>query len=123
MKRLLPLASVTTTSMAFATLCAGAGVANAAGTQKPCFGCARPRNDNRLQPGEPPRMFRSRMGSPIWISNQGANMAPLYPMTGTAGATAAPFTVNIPTTANGPHGPTGQVGRQRIDVANGRNRN
>jgi hypothetical protein len=29
MKRLLPLASVTTTSVAFAALCAGAGVANA----------------------------------------------------------------------------------------------
>ena len=31
MKRLLPLASVTTTSVAFAALCAGAGVANADG--------------------------------------------------------------------------------------------
>ena len=61
-------------------------------------------------------------GSPIWISNQGANMAPLYPMTGSAGVAAAPFTVNIPTTASGPQGPTGE-GRQRIDVANGRNRN
>ena len=50
-------------------------------------------------------------------------MAPLYPMTGSAGVAAAPFTVNIPTTASGPHGPTGQVDRQRIDVANGRNRN
>jgi hypothetical protein len=29
MKRLLPLASVTTTSVSFAALCAGAGVANA----------------------------------------------------------------------------------------------
>jgi hypothetical protein len=31
MKRLLPLASVTTTSVAFAALCAGTGVANADG--------------------------------------------------------------------------------------------
>ena len=31
MKRLLPLTSVTTTSVAFAALCAGAGVANADG--------------------------------------------------------------------------------------------
>ena len=45
-------------------------------------------------------------------------MAPLYPVTGSAGVAAAPFTVNIPTAASGPHGPTGQVGRQRIDVAN-----
>jgi hypothetical protein len=31
MKRLLPLASVTPTSVAFAALCAGAGIANADG--------------------------------------------------------------------------------------------
>jgi hypothetical protein len=31
MRRLLPLISVTTTSVAFAALCAGAGVANADG--------------------------------------------------------------------------------------------
>ena len=31
MRRLIPLASVTTTSVAFAALCAGAGVANADG--------------------------------------------------------------------------------------------
>jgi hypothetical protein len=37
MKRLLPLASITTASMAFAALCAGAGVANAAGSQKTLF--------------------------------------------------------------------------------------
>ena len=41
MKRLLPLAFVTTTSVAFAALCAGAGVANAPGcSQKTLFrGC------------------------------------------------------------------------------------
>jgi hypothetical protein len=50
-------------------------------------------------------------------------MAPLYPMTGSAGVAAGPFTVSIPMTASGPHGLTGQVARQRIDVANGRNRN
>jgi hypothetical protein len=74
MKRLLPHAPVTTTSVAFAALCAGAGVANAAGcSQKTCFGGARPRNDNRLQPGEPlgasfengvPSGFRTR--AQIW---------------------------------------------------------
>jgi len=36
-------------------------------------------------------------------------MAPLYPVTGSTGVTAAPFTVNIPTTASGSQGPTGQV--------------
>ena len=84
---------------------------------------ARPRNDNQLQPGEPLGCLVRERGSPIWISNQGANMAPPYPMTGSAGVAAGPFTVNIPMTASGPHGLTGQVGRQRIDVANGRNRN
>ena len=29
-------------------------------------------------------------------------MAPLYPVTGSAGVAPAPFTVNIPTTASGP---------------------
>jgi hypothetical protein len=38
MKRLLPLASVMTTSVVLAALCAGAGVANAAGcSQKTLF--------------------------------------------------------------------------------------
>jgi hypothetical protein len=43
-------------------------------------------------------------------------MTPLYPVTGGAGVAAAPFTVNIPTTVSGSHGPAGQV-------AKGRNRN
>jgi hypothetical protein len=65
-------------------------------SNKPCFGPARPRNNNRLQPGEP------RTGSSIWISNQGANMAPLYRKR-TPGSD--------------------RIGRQRIDGANGRHRN
>ena len=75
MKRLLPLTSVTTTSVAFAALCAGAGVANADGcSQTNLVSDARPRNDNRLQPGEPlgclvrergvPSGFRTR--AQIW---------------------------------------------------------
>jgi hypothetical protein len=63
---------------------------------------ARPRNDNQLQPGEPLECLVRERGSPIWIPNQGANMAPLYPVTGSRGVAAAPFTVNIPTTASGP---------------------
>jgi hypothetical protein len=43
--------------------------------KKPYFGGARPRNDNRLQPGEPLGCLVRERGSPIWISNQGANMA------------------------------------------------
>jgi hypothetical protein len=65
-------------------------------------GHARPRDDNRLQPGEPLGCLVRERGSPIWISNQSTNMAPLYPVTGSTGVAAAPFTVNIPTTASGP---------------------
>ncbi len=76
MKRLPPLASVTTTSVAFAALCAGAGVANTdAVLKQTLFRGARPRNDNRLQPGEPLKCPVRERGSPIWISNQGTNMA------------------------------------------------
>jgi hypothetical protein len=48
MKRLLPLASVTTTSVAFAALCAGAGVANTDGRSQTNLVSDMPgRNDNR----------------------------------------------------------------------------
>jgi hypothetical protein len=42
MKRLLSLASVTTTSVAFAALCAGAGVANADGCSQKNLASGRP---------------------------------------------------------------------------------
>ena len=41
-------------------------------------------------------------------------MAPLYPVTGSTGVVAAPFTVNIPKTASGPLGPTVQVASASI---------
>lgn len=52
--------------------------------------------------------------SPFWTSNQGTNTATLYAVTGTTNVSQV-TTVNangfvaIPTTANGPQGPTGQV--------------
>jgi uncharacterized protein (TIGR03118 family) len=46
--------------------------------------------------------------SPIWISDQGANVATLYSTNG-ATATKQALVVSIPTTATGPQGPTGQV--------------
>jgi uncharacterized protein (TIGR03118 family) len=46
--------------------------------------------------------------SPFWISNQHTNTSTLYAVTPT-GITKVPLTVNIPTTASGPQGPTGQV--------------
>ncbi len=50
-------------------------------------------------------------GSPFWISDQGMNSTTLYSVTdSTVVNNPVPlFTVNIPTTATGPQGPTGQV--------------
>jgi hypothetical protein len=52
--------------------------------------------------------------SPFWISNQVTNSSTLYAVTGSTNVTKvtavnAQGFVNIPTTANGPQGPTGQV--------------
>jgi uncharacterized protein (TIGR03118 family) len=46
--------------------------------------------------------------SPFWVSNQGSGTATLYAVTPT-GISKLGLTVNIPTTASGPQGPTGQV--------------
>src|SRR5262249_6444840 len=48
-----------------------------------------------------------RQGSPFWISEQGKNSATVYSVNST-GVVSHVFTVNIPTTATGPQGPTGQ---------------
>ena len=72
MKRLLPLASVTTTP-GRSPHCARAPESPTppAVLKKRCFRWgARPRNDNRLQPGEPLGCLVRERGSPIWISNQ-----------------------------------------------------
>jgi len=45
---------------------------------------------------------------PFWVSNQHSNTSTLYAVTPT-GVTQIPLVVNIPTTASGPQGPTGQV--------------
>jgi uncharacterized protein (TIGR03118 family) len=46
--------------------------------------------------------------SPFWVSNQGTNTSTLYAVTPT-GISKLGLTVDIPTTASGPQGPTGQV--------------
>jgi len=46
--------------------------------------------------------------SPLWISDQGANLSTLYTVTD-IGVNKVPLEVSIPTTAAGPQGPTGQV--------------
>jgi uncharacterized protein (TIGR03118 family) len=47
--------------------------------------------------------------SPFWISNQGTDTATLYRVTGSTDVSIVPLVVDIPTTASGPQGPTGQV--------------
>jgi uncharacterized protein (TIGR03118 family) len=47
--------------------------------------------------------------SPFWISNQGTDTATLYRVTGSTDVSPVPLVVDIPTTASGPQGPTGQV--------------
>ena len=53
--------------------------------------------------------FNATTGSPFWISDQGSSVTTVYPVTGSTGVTPAVLTVNIPKTAAGPQGPTGQV--------------
>jgi uncharacterized protein (TIGR03118 family) len=59
--------------------------------------------------------------SPFWVSDQGTNVSTLYKVT-SAGVTKLGLTVNIPTTATGPQGPTGQVfnATQSFVLANGK---
>jgi uncharacterized protein (TIGR03118 family) len=50
----------------------------------------------------------SSAGSPLWVSNQGTSTSTLYNLT-SAGVTINSRVVNIPKTAAGPQGPTGQA--------------
>jgi uncharacterized protein (TIGR03118 family) len=125
MRRLLPLTSVVTTATAFAALCAGAGVANAADgfTQNNLVsniaGLATTTDSSLVNPWG----VSFANGSPIWISDQGTQTTPLFAVTGSTGVGNAPlFTVNIPPA--GAAGPTGQVANAMgmgFDVGNGGN--
>jgi uncharacterized protein (TIGR03118 family) len=109
MTRLPQLTSVMTTATAFAALCAGAGVANAADgfTQNNLVsnmaGLAATTDSNLVNPWG----VSFANGSPIWISDQGTQTSILPGVTGGTGVKATPFTVNIP--PMGAAGPTGQV--------------
>jgi uncharacterized protein (TIGR03118 family) len=110
MTRLLQLTSVMTTATAFAALCAGAGVANAADgfTQNNLVsnmaGLATTTDSSLVNPWG----VSFANGSPVWISDQGTQTSPLFSVTGSTGVGNAPlFTVNIPPA--GASGPTGQV--------------
>jgi uncharacterized protein (TIGR03118 family) len=122
MKRLLPLTSVLTTSVAFAALCAGAGVANADGFSQTNLvsnmpGLAKITDSSLVNPWG----VSFANGSPVWISDQGTQTSPLFSVTGT-GVSGPLFTVNIPPA--GVSGPTGQVANAMgmgFDVGNGGN--
>jgi uncharacterized protein (TIGR03118 family) len=110
MTRLLPFTSVMTTATAFAALCAGAGVANAADgfTQNNLVsnmaGLATTTDSSLVNPWG----VSFANGSPVWISDQATQTSPLFSVTGSTGVGNAPlFTVNIPPA--GAAGPTGQV--------------
>jgi hypothetical protein len=97
MTRLPQLTSVMTTATAFAALCAGAGVANAADgfTQNNLIsnmpGLAATTDPNLVNPWG----VSFANGSPIWISDQGTQTSILPGVTGSTGVTKTPFTVNI----------------------------
>ena len=109
MTRLLPFTSVMTTATAFAALCAGAGVANAADgfTQNNLVsnmpGLATTTDSSLVNPWG----VSFANGSPVWISDQGTQTSPLFSVTGSTGVSGPLFTVNIPPA--GVAGPTGQV--------------
>jgi uncharacterized protein (TIGR03118 family) len=123
MKRLFPLTSVTTTSVAFAALCAGGGVANADGFSQTNLvsnmpGLATITDSNLVNPWG----VSFANGSPIWISDQGTQTSPLFSVMGSTGLSGPLFTVNIPPA--GVSGPTGQVANAMgmgFDVGNGGN--
>ena len=108
MTRLLPFTSITTTSVAFAALCAGAGVANAADgfTQNNLIsnmpGLAATTDSSLVNPWG----VSFANGSPIWISDQGTSTSILPSVVGST--VSENFTVSIPPGGAGT-GPTGQV--------------
>jgi uncharacterized protein (TIGR03118 family) len=48
-------------------------------------------------------------GTPIWVSDQGANATTIYSVTDSTGVSPELLKVDIPTTASGAQGPTGQI--------------
>jgi uncharacterized protein (TIGR03118 family) len=125
MIRVSSFRAVVLTTVAFGALCAGAGVAKADGFSQTNLvsnipGLAATTDPNLVNPWG----VSFANGSPIWISDQGTQTAILPGVTGSTGVTATPFTVNIPTAASAPQGPTGQVANTNnaaFDVGNGGN--
>ena len=124
MIRTLSLRTVILTSVALGALCTSAGVANADGFSQTNLvsnmpGLATTTNSSLVNPWG----VSFANGSPVWISDQGTQTAPLFAVTGSTGVGNAPlFTVNVPPA--GASGPTGQVANAMgmgFDVGNGGN--
>jgi uncharacterized protein (TIGR03118 family) len=118
MTRLFLFKPVFATGAAFGALCAGATLAQAdeylqTNLVSDIPGLAAVTDPNLTNPWG----VSFLPGSPIWISNQGSNTATLYPVTGSTGVSASPFTVS-----SGLQGPTGQVANPMMsgfDVGHG----
>jgi uncharacterized protein (TIGR03118 family) len=108
MTRLLPSRTVMMGAVAFGALCAGAGIAHAQYKQTDLVSNISALGATVTDPNlVNPWGVSFAGGSPIWISDQGTQLAPLYPVTGSTGVGSALFNVNIPPA--GTSGPTGQV--------------
>jgi uncharacterized protein (TIGR03118 family) len=112
------------TTVAFGALSTSAGIANADGFSQTNLvsnipGLATATDSSLVNPWG----VSFANGSPVWISDQGTQTAPLFSVTGSTGVSNQPlFTVNIPPA--GASGPTGQVANgmgMGFDVGNGGN--
>jgi len=124
MKPLAPLPSLMTMAIAVGTALTGAGRAEASYVQTNLvsdIGGLAIKTDPSLKNPWGISFFGT---SPFWISDQGTNESTLYAVTGSTGVSIVPLTVDIPTTATGPQGPTGQVANTNpasFPVGNGGN--
>jgi uncharacterized protein (TIGR03118 family) len=122
------------TAVASGALCAGGGTASAAGYAQTDLVSDVSGLATILDPELKNPWGASFIGaptlSPFWISDNGANAATLYAVTGATSVSKVDINpptglVGIPTTASGPQGPTGMVsnpiGSTSFDVGNGGN--
>jgi uncharacterized protein (TIGR03118 family) len=110
--------AVGSTTVAFCALCAGAGVANADGfSQTNLVSDLSALNATVTDPNlVNPWGVSFAAGTPVWISDQAKQLAPLYPVMGSTGVAASVLNVNIPPA--GVAGPTGQVANTLALTAN-----
>jgi uncharacterized protein (TIGR03118 family) len=127
MNKSAPIKSLVMSAIAVGALCSGARLAEAGYLQTDLVsnipGLATITDPSLLNSWGVSRIT-SPFSSPFWISDQVANVSTLYAVTGATTVSKVPLTVAIPTTANGPQGPTGQVSNSNastFDLGNGGN--